>query len=147
MTAPLRVAVIGASRRSSYMYLPILRALRGEVELVGVWARTGESALRLGAEAGVPGYWSYDLHTRARGQDWWYPEYDAALGYPVGPAVMRPDGAWQRAFDAPGLVVVNLNDESVTVTVSRRHRCVSFGQTGTSFSVAARDGLILLEQG
>lgn len=56
MTAPLRVAIIGASRRSSYMYLPLLRALRDEVELVGVWARTGESALRLGAEAGVPGY-------------------------------------------------------------------------------------------
>lgn len=93
------------------------------------------------------GYWSYDLHTRARGQDWWYPEYDAGLGYPAGPAVMRPDGAWQREFDAPGLVVVNPNDEPVTMTVSRRHRCVSFGQTGTSFSVPARDGLILLAQG
>lgn len=93
------------------------------------------------------GYWSYDLHTRARGQDWWYPEYDAPLGYPAGPAEERPDGAWQRVFDAPGLVVVNPNEGPVTVTVAQRHRCVSFGQVGTSFAVPARDGLILLAQG
>ncbi len=92
------------------------------------------------------GYWSYDLHTRARGQDWWYPEYDTQLGYPTGPAEERADGAWQRAFDAPGLVVVNPNDAPISVTVPHRHRNVSFGQVGTEFAVLARDGLLLLAQ-
>lgn len=90
------------------------------------------------------GYWSYDLHTRARGQDWWYPEYDVQLGYPTGPAEARADGGWQRAFDAPALVVVNPTDAPITVTVPHRHRNVSFGQVGTEFAVPTRDGLILL---
>lgn len=35
-TISLRVAVIGAARRSHYLYGPILRALSGQVELIGV---------------------------------------------------------------------------------------------------------------
>ncbi len=53
---PLRVVLIGGSKRSSYMYRTILRGLCGEVELVGVWARSAESARRLGEETGVAWY-------------------------------------------------------------------------------------------
>ncbi len=53
---PLRVAIIGTARRSSYMYGPIVQALPDDVALVSVWGRSESSAERLGAELSVPWY-------------------------------------------------------------------------------------------
>ena len=60
MPEPLRVAIIGASKRSSYMYGPIIQALPDDVKLVGVWGRSEASVQRLGEGLGVP--WYTDLH-------------------------------------------------------------------------------------
>ncbi len=62
MTAkePLRVAIIGTARRSSYLYGPLLRALPEEVELVSIWGRSTDSAHRLGEHLGVPWYTNLD---------------------------------------------------------------------------------------
>lgn len=62
--APLRVALIGASKRSRDMYLPILRGLLGAVELVAVWTRGAEAARQLGEEAAVPWYTDMDRMVR-----------------------------------------------------------------------------------
>lgn len=56
MREPLRVAIIGASKRSSYMYGPLIQALPDEVKLVAVWGRSSDSARRLGEGLGVPWY-------------------------------------------------------------------------------------------
>src|SRR5262245_25425370 len=56
---PIRVAIIGTSRRSLGMYGPILTALPG-VELVAVWGRSDASARPLGASLGVPAYTDLD---------------------------------------------------------------------------------------
>jgi len=56
---PLRVAIIGTAKRSSYLYAPLLAALRSEVDLVAVWGRSEASARRLGEELGVP--WFTDI--------------------------------------------------------------------------------------
>jgi len=56
---PVRVAIVGTARRSSYLYGPILSGLSGEVELVSVWGRSEGSARHLGEELGVP--WFTDL--------------------------------------------------------------------------------------
>ena len=56
---PVRVAIVGTARRSSYLYGPILAGLSGEVELVSVWGRSEGSARRLGEGLGVP--WFTDL--------------------------------------------------------------------------------------
>jgi len=53
---PIRVAIIGTARRSSYLYGPLLKALPEEVELVSVWGRGPDSARRLGENLGVPWY-------------------------------------------------------------------------------------------
>jgi predicted dehydrogenase len=37
---PIRVAIIGTSPRSSYLYGPLLAALPEEVTLVSVWGRS-----------------------------------------------------------------------------------------------------------
>lgn len=56
MTAdPIRVAIVGTARRSSYLYAPLLRAIPG-AQLVGVWGRSAEPARRLGEQLALPWY-------------------------------------------------------------------------------------------
>jgi predicted dehydrogenase len=55
MEQPIRVALIGASKRSFSFYGRILKHLPG-VELVAVWSRSTDSAKRLGESLGVPHY-------------------------------------------------------------------------------------------
>lgn len=61
---PIRVAIIGTGKRSSYMYAPILKALPEEVTLVSVWGRSENSARRLGEALGVPWYTEVDKLVR-----------------------------------------------------------------------------------
>jgi predicted dehydrogenase len=61
---PLRVAIIGTARRSDYLYGPIVAALPDEVELVGVWGRSDDSARRLGEVLGAPWYTNLDRLVR-----------------------------------------------------------------------------------
>lgn len=53
---PLRVAIVGTSARSDYLYGPILKALPEEVELVSIWGRSADSARRLGESLEAPWY-------------------------------------------------------------------------------------------
>jgi len=90
------------------------------------------------------GYFGYDGgNGLSRGNWWWYPEYDAPLGYPKGPAQRREDGLWQREFDG-GLVMVNGSGYDASVEVSARSRDVSTGRIGVRFTIPMYDGRILL---
>ena len=60
LTHPLRVAIIGTARRSSYLYGPILAALPDNVQLVSVWGRSAESARQLGESLNTPWYTDMD---------------------------------------------------------------------------------------
>ncbi len=60
MPEPMRVAIIGTSARSDYLYGPILQALPDDVLLVSVWGRSAESARQLGDSLGVPWYTDLD---------------------------------------------------------------------------------------
>lgn len=53
---PLRVAIIGTSKRSDYLYGPLLKELADQVRLVSVWGRSKQSAQALGKNLGVPSY-------------------------------------------------------------------------------------------
>ncbi len=57
---PLRVAIIGTSARSHYMYGPLIKALPGDVILTSVWGRSSVSAKKLGENLGVPWYTDID---------------------------------------------------------------------------------------
>jgi hypothetical protein len=89
------------------------------------------------------GYFAYDLHTRWRGQRWWYPEYDAPLGYPLGRAARQPDGTFRREFDG-GSVIANPTVFDAVVGSPHRQRDVSSGKVDTEFVIPAADGRILL---
>ncbi len=85
------------------------------------------------------GYHAFDLHTRWRGQDWWFPEYDTPLGYPRGASTRRPDGAWERRFTG-GHVVVNPGYYGVEVQFAQVMRDRSTGRTARRFVVPPLDG-------
>ena len=53
-TTPIRVAMIGTGRRTAYLYAPLLRAMP-EVEMVGLWGRSEDSARRMGESLGPTG--------------------------------------------------------------------------------------------
>lgn len=59
MNNRIRFAIIGASKRSDYLYGPLLTTLKDDVELVGVWSRSEEKARALGDKYRVP--WFTDL--------------------------------------------------------------------------------------
>ncbi|MCX7597365.1 MAG: putative glycoside hydrolase family 15 protein, partial [Armatimonadetes bacterium] len=73
----------------------------------------------------------------------WYPEYDAPLGKPLGPARRRPDGLWERAFEG-GLVVVNGTAYDAIVETDRKYRDFSSGHVGQRFLLRMYDGKILV---
>ncbi|GAP07226.1 vacuole effluxer Atg22 like [Anaerolinea thermolimosa] len=52
---PIRVAIVGTSKRSSYLYAPLLRALPREVKLVSIWGRSEASARALGEQLNLGG--------------------------------------------------------------------------------------------
>ncbi len=56
---PLRVVILGTAARSDYLYGPIIQALPEQVQLVGVWGRSADSARRLGESLGAP--WFTDM--------------------------------------------------------------------------------------
>lgn len=55
----IRFAIIGSSKRSDYLYGPLLTILKDDVELVGVWGRSPEKVRALGEKYHVP--WFTDL--------------------------------------------------------------------------------------
>jgi predicted dehydrogenase len=63
MPDPIRIAIIGTAKRSSYLYGPLLKAIPG-AELVAVWGRTAEKAAQLGSSLGVPAYSSLEKLVR-----------------------------------------------------------------------------------
>ncbi|MBI2300248.1 MAG: hypothetical protein HYU66_15095, partial [Armatimonadetes bacterium] len=107
--------------------------------------RTRLDRMRFGLAATLmgDGYYAYDLHTRWRGQRWWYPEYDAPLGYPKSPGAPQPDGTWRREFDG-GTVIVNPTPLDQRVGFPGRHRDVSAGKVARELVVPALDGRIFL---
>jgi predicted dehydrogenase len=59
MSDPLRFAIVGAGKRSDYLYAPLFNILNREIKLVGVWGRSEDKARALGTKLGVP--WFTDL--------------------------------------------------------------------------------------
>ncbi len=60
---PLRLAFVGTGRRQIYLYEKLVRAMP-EVEAVGLWGRSEDSARRMGEQMGLP--WYTDLNKLVR---------------------------------------------------------------------------------
>jgi hypothetical protein len=104
-----------------------------------------EQTMRFGLATALmgDGYFGYDAGTMARGNWWWYSEYDAPLGYPKGEAQRNADGVWQREFDG-GTAVVNGTLYDAVAELPRRVRDVSTGRVGARFVIPMFDGRIFV---
>jgi predicted dehydrogenase len=56
----LRFVIVGSSKRSDYLYGPLLTTLKDDVELVGVWGRSEDKARTLGVKFHVPWFSSLE---------------------------------------------------------------------------------------
>ncbi len=107
--------------------------------------REDQQTLRFGLATALmgDGYFGYDAGTMGRGNWWWYPEYDAPLGFPRGDARRCPDGTWQRDFDG-GTVAVNGTSYDAVVEFNSPRRDVSTGRVARRFTLPMLDGRIFL---
>ena len=84
-------------------------------------------------------YFTYDFGPRDHGQAWWYPEYDVALGEPLGDYYLQ-DGAYLREFTY-GYVVSA--PDGVSLSFDEPLTDITTGKTSTSFTIESGDGRIL----
>lgn len=104
------------------------------------------------------GYFSYDHGDQNHGQTWWYDEYSANLGTPLGRAISRnsltvykPD-VWRRDFEH-GLVVVNSTAAAQAIDLGGEYekingsqdRTVNDGSIVTEVELAPEDSVIVLK--
>lgn len=59
MSERIRVALLGTSKRTDYLYGPLLALFQKDVEFVGIWGRSEDKAKASGEKFGVP--WFTDL--------------------------------------------------------------------------------------
>ncbi len=103
-----------------------------------------EKKMRLGLALSLFGdnaYYTYDFGPRDHGQAWWYPEYDADLGEPLGEYYER-DGAYWREFEN-GFVVAAPSGASVSF--GEEYTDMTSGESSRSFTVEEGDGRIFLK--
>ena len=100
--------------------------------------------MRLGLALSLLGdnaYYTYDFGPRDHGQAWWYTEYDAHLGEPLG-EYYESDGAYWREFEN-GFVVAA--PDGASVSFGEEYVDVTSGESSTSFTVDEGDGRIFLK--
>ncbi len=107
------------------------------------------------------GFLSFDYGIERHADLWWYDEYDAYLGKPLGAAknvrnasVTKPvAGIWRRDF-TDGIVLVNATDASAKIDLLDGYEKITGAQatsvnTGTivrETTLGSRDGLVLLKR-
>ena len=84
---------------------------------------------------------AYDIGPRDHGDAWWFPEYDAELGLPLG-KYYKQDNGYRREFEKGTVVCAPHEDVNISFTEARTD--VSTGQRGTSFTVNKGDGRIFV---
>ena len=87
-------------------------------------------------------YFAYDFGPRDHGQAWWFPEYDADLGNPLG-NYYEKDGAYWREFENG--TVVSSPDVDITVTLHANHTDITSGENSFTFEIGKGDGRIFIK--
>ncbi len=87
-------------------------------------------------------YFTYDFGPRDHGQAWWYPEFDADLGKPLGEHYIQ-QGAYRRDFENG--TVVSALDNDVVVAFEKEHTDITSDIKAISFTINTGDGRIFLK--
>lgn len=87
-------------------------------------------------------YFTYDFGPRDHGQAWWFPEYSADLGMPLG-RYYEENNAYWREFERG--VVVSSPYSDVFVVFDGEHTDVTTGTKSKSFMIENGDGRIFIK--
>jgi hypothetical protein len=85
---------------------------------------------------------TYDFGPRDHGQAWWFPEYDADLGKPLGKYYKKGD-AYYREFEK-GIVVCS-PDADTTVSFDNEYTDITTNVISRSYTVEKGDGRIFIK--
>ena len=90
------------------------------------------------------GYFGFDKGDgwHGCGQQWWFPEYYANLGFPSSNYEKAGDGTYRRRYDN-GLVIVNPGFDR-TIDLSVKYRDVATNEISDRIKVPARDARLLI---
>jgi hypothetical protein len=90
------------------------------------------------------GYFGFDLGDgyHGYGEQWWFPEYDANLGFPSSNYEKAGDGTYRRRYDN-GLVIVNPGFDR-TIDLGTKYRDVTTNELSARIKVPARDARLLI---
>ena len=91
-------------------------------------------------------HYTFQLHTRALGQYWWYQEYDLPIGNPLGGCYKHEDGSWRRDYEN-AVVVANLNYHEIKPHFESEMRDSTSSQISKDFLLSAQDGRIYMRMG
>ncbi len=87
-------------------------------------------------------YFTYDIGPRDHGQAWWFDEYDARLGKPLG-EYYKKDNAYWREFEK-GIVVSSPNSDTI-VNLDKEYTDISTNNKSTFFIIDKGDGGVFIE--
>ncbi len=88
-------------------------------------------------------YFAYDFGPRDHGQAWWFPEYDADLGEPLG-KYYEKEGAYWRDFENG--IVVSSPHKNITVVFDEEYSDATTEIISTTFSIEEGDGRIFIKE-
>ena len=90
-------------------------------------------------------YFGFDLGDgwHGYGEQWWFPEYDANLGFPRRNHERASDGTYRRRYDH-GLVIVN-SEANRTVDLDASYRDATTNEIVNRITVPKEDARILVE--
>lgn len=153
-------ALFAITERASDPVFAIVNTNTGNTGFWQDWKRVrfGLASALLGG-----GYYSFDFGDAEHAQRWWYDEYEAYLGDPVGPPV-RIDASGAGVFDPTftrgvyrreyerGIVLVNATDTPQHVTFDEEFErlrgtqdpATNSGEVVTALTLPPQDGTILL---
>ncbi len=88
-------------------------------------------------------YFTYDFGPRDHGQAWWFSEYDAELGEPIG-VYYSTSGAYWREFENG--VVVSSPHENISIVFEEEYTDATTGESSKTFSIEEGDGRIFIKK-
>lgn len=89
------------------------------------------------------GYFGFDKGDGLHGQLWWFPEYNANLGFPKGKYERVADGTYRRSYDN-GIVIVN-PDSKKTIELSGKYQDMTTNEITERVIIPSNDARILIE--
>jgi len=92
------------------------------------------------------GHFTFQLHTRWLGQQWWYPEYDIPIGKPLGAYYKHADGTYRRDYEN-AVVVLNNTYHDIQPHFDQTMRDGTTSWVGRDFNLPSKDGRIYIRVG